>query len=144
MNQALRFRDRWIFIWNTGKFSLKTLSVFNNSTLKQVFWETRTLFKNVECHFLVESTKIENATFPYKTGLSDTNVKWNGMGSTRWTYHKEWSFAINYFIFSKILFQFKNLVQRVDLKYQPPKCSYSSFSKALEFYLRVIFPCEYP
>ena len=28
--------------------------------------------------------------------------------------------------------------------YQPPKCPYSYFSKALEFYLRAIFPCEYP
>ena len=25
--------------------------------------------------------------------------------------------------------------------YQPPKCPYSYFSKALEFYFRVFFPC---
>ena len=25
----------------------------------------------------------------------------------------------------------------------PPKCPYSYFSKALEFYLREVFPCEY-
>ena len=29
--------------------------------------------------------------------------------STKWTYHKERSFANNYLIFLKILFQFKNL-----------------------------------
>ena len=30
------------------------------------------------------------------------------MGSTKWTYNKEWSFASKCFHFSKILFQFKN------------------------------------
>ena len=44
-----------------------------------------------------------------------------------------------YFPFSKILFQFRNLVYRVDLMYQPFKCPYSYFSKALEFYFRVFF-----
>ena len=78
-------------------------------------------------------------TFPYKTALSEANVKTNRMGSTKWTYHKEQSFASNHFPFSKILFQFRNLVYRVDLMYQPPKCPYSYFSKALEFYFRVFF-----
>ena len=45
------------------------------------------------------------------------------MGSTKKTYHKEWRFASNYFIFSEILFVFKILVLRVDLMYQPPKMS---------------------
>ena len=61
------------------------------------------------------------------------------MGITKLTYHKERSFASNHFPFSKILFQFRNLVYRVDLMYQPPKCPYSYFSKALEFYFRVFF-----
>ena len=43
--------------------------------------------------------KIENATFPYKTALSEASVKTNRMGSTKLTYHKEWSFASNYSIF---------------------------------------------
>ena len=30
------------------------------------------------------------------------------------------------------------------LMYQPPKCRYSYFSNALEFYLMVFFPCGYP
>ena len=88
--------------------------------------------------FLVENTRIENAIFQYKTVQSEANVKTNRMGSTRWIYHKEWSFDSNYFIFSEILFQFKNLVQRVDLIYQTPKCPYSYFSKVL-----VLFPWEY-
>ena len=70
----------------------------------------QTLFKKLEYLLLVESTKIENATILYKTTLSKANVNANRMGSTKWTYHKERRFASNYFIFSKILFQFKNLV----------------------------------
>ena len=49
--------------------------------------------------FLVETTKIENVSFPYKTAMSEANVKTNRMGSTKWTYHKEWTYASNYFIF---------------------------------------------
>ena len=99
----------------------------------------QTPFKKLEYHFLVESTKIDNITFPYKTALSEANVKKNRMGSTKWTYHKERSFASNHFPFSKILFQFRSLVFRVDLMYQPLKCPYASFSKVLEFYCRVFF-----
>ena len=31
--------------------------------------------KNLEYFFLIESSKIENTTFPYKTALSEANVK---------------------------------------------------------------------
>ena len=57
-------------------------------TLKQILWKTK-----LEYHFLVESTKIENATFPYKTALSEANVKTNRMGDTKWICMKERSFA---------------------------------------------------
>ena len=49
----------------------------------------KTFFKKLEKRFLVESTKIKNASFPYKTALSKANVKVNRMGSSKWTYHKE-------------------------------------------------------
>ena len=45
--------------------------------------------------FLVESIYIGNATFPYKTALSETNAKKNRVRSTKWTYHKEQSFPSN-------------------------------------------------
>ena len=35
-----------------------------------------------------ESTKIVNASFPYKTAISKANVKTNRMMTTKWTYHK--------------------------------------------------------
>ena len=96
--------------------SVRILIVFNTLT-----------FKQIEYHFLVESTKIENASFPYKTAISKAHVKKNRMVTTKWTYHKQRSFASNYFNFLKILFQFKNLLQRVDLMYQQPKYPYSDF-----------------
>ena len=69
-----------------------------------------TFLKKLEYRYLVKSTKTENTSFPYKTAISEANVKTNRMVTTKWTYHKEWSFASNYFIFLKILFQFKILL----------------------------------
>ena len=51
--------------------------------------------------FLVESTKIKNASFLYKSAISDANVKTDRKVSTKWTYHKERSFSRNCFIFLK-------------------------------------------
>ena len=95
-------------------------------TLKQILWKTKIFFIKLENRLLVESTTIENAPFSYKTAISEANVKTNRMVRAKWTYHKERSFASNHFIFSKILFQFKNLLL-VDLMYRQPKCPYSYF-----------------
>ena len=89
--RALHLRDRHAFMWQ----SLNILNDFNTLTLKYIFWKRQTIFKNLEYRFLVESTKIDNKTFPYKTALSAANVKPNRMGSTKWTYHKERGFASN-------------------------------------------------
>ena len=70
----------------------------------------KTFFKKLEYRFLVESTKIENELFPFKTVTSEADVKTNRTASTKWTYHKQRSFASNCFIFLKISFQFKNLL----------------------------------
>ena len=76
---GLRFWDRHVFIWQ----SMKILNDFNTLTLKQIFWKTKTFFKKLEYYFLVESTKIENASFPYKTTISESNVKTNRMVNTK-------------------------------------------------------------
>ena len=60
------------------------------------------LKKKLEYWFLVESPKIENATFPHKTDLSEANVMTKRTGSTKWTYHKEQGFTSNYFTFLNI------------------------------------------
>ena len=48
--------------------------------MKQAFWKTKTFFKKLEHRFLVESTKIENATFPYKTALSEAMLRQTELG----------------------------------------------------------------
>ena len=58
---------------------------------------------------MVESTKIENASFHTKLPYQKPMLRQIEWLSTKWTYHKERSFASNYFIFLKILSQFKNL-----------------------------------
>ena len=60
----------------------------------------------MEYCFLVQTTKIENTSFPFKTALSEANVKANRMATAKWTYQKERSFASNSFIFLENLFQF--------------------------------------
>ena len=50
---------------------------------------------------------MDNASFPYKITISQANVKKN------WAMRKEQSFASNYFIFLKILFEFKNLLKNL-------------------------------
>ena len=59
----------------------------------------KTFFKKLEYRFLAETTKIENISFPFKTALSEANVKTNKMVTTKWIYRKEWSFACKHFIF---------------------------------------------
>ena len=77
------------------------LNVFDTLNLKQIFWQT--YFRKLENRFLVESTKVENATCPYKAVLLEAHVKTNRMGSIKWTYHEEWNFARNYFVFENFV-----------------------------------------
>ena len=99
-------RDRHVSVTTTGTFEH-----FQDFNFETNFLKKENLFqKNWGTVFLIESTEIENATFPYKTALSEANVKTNKMGNTKWTYHKERSFVTNYFMFLKILFQFMNLL----------------------------------
>ena len=81
---AILLRDQHVFMWQ----SVELLNDFNTLTLKQIFWKTKTFFKKLAYRFLVENTEIENASFPYKTAISEANVKTNRMVNTKWTYHK--------------------------------------------------------
>ena len=55
----------------------------------------KTFFKKLEHLLLVERTKIEKASFPYKTFILEANVKTNRVVSTEWTYRKKRRFASN-------------------------------------------------
>ena len=89
---ALCLRGRHVFM----RKSEEIFNVFNTSTLKKIFWKTKTFFKKLEYSFLVESTEIKNASSPYQTAIPEANAERNRMVSTKWTYHKERSFASNY------------------------------------------------
>ena len=65
---ALRLRDWYVFCDN------HTVNIFNTLTLKQIFQKTKT-FQETGVPFLVQSFKIKNAIFLYKTALSEANVK---------------------------------------------------------------------
>ena len=76
---VLHLRDQDVFI----RQSVKVLNVFNTLTLIQIFLKTKTFFKKLEHLFLVETTKIQNTSFPFKTALSEANVKTNRMATTK-------------------------------------------------------------
>ena len=63
---TLRLPEWHVFV----RQALEILTVFDTLTLKWIFWKTKTFFKKLEYRFIVESTKIGNAKFPYKTVLS--------------------------------------------------------------------------
>ena len=70
---AFRLRDRHVFMSQ----SVKVSNIFSTLTLKQIFWKKKTFFKKLEYHFLAETARIESTSFPYKTPLSEANVKTN-------------------------------------------------------------------
>ena len=46
--------------------------------ISQISQKRKTFFKKLEYRFSVERTKIEKASSPYKTAISEANVKTNG------------------------------------------------------------------
>ena len=77
--------DQHFFMW----YPVETFSIRN--------FENGTFFKKLEYRFLGESSKIGNATFPFKNATSEASVKTNRTEIHKWTYHKEQRFASNYF-----------------------------------------------
>ena len=119
--------------------SVEMFNVFNTLTLKQIFWKTQTFFKKLEYCFLVESTKIENASFPYKTALSEVNVKKNRIKSTKWTCR---SFASNYFIFFfwKFCFSLRTSYKELFWCTNDPNVNVHTFCKRWDFIWGWFFP----
>ena len=101
------------------------------------FIKSESLFHKLQYRFLVEITGIENKN---KTTLSEANVNTNRMGNIKWAYHKKRSFASNYFSFSKILFQFKNLVNELIWWTNDPHVHICTFLKRWNFIQGCSFP----
>ena len=120
--------------------SVKVSNVFNTLTLKQIFWKTKTFFKKLEYRFLVESTKIENASFPYKTAISEASVKRNRMVTTKWIYHEERSFASNYFNFWKFYTSLSTSYKELICCTNNTNAHICTFCKRWSFIWRCFFP----
>ena len=113
--------------------SAEMLNIFNTLTLKQIFWKRKTFFKKLEYCFLVESIKIENASFPHKTIIPKANVKTNRMMSTKSTCHKERSFASKYFIFLKFCFSLRTSYKELIWYTNYPNAHIHTFQKHWSF-----------
>ena len=79
--------------------SVEIVNVFDNLALKHIFWKTKTFFKKLKHRFLVKSSNIENAPFPYKSIIAEANVKANRMGNAKCTNHKNWSLPVTTLLF---------------------------------------------
>ena len=60
--------------------NFKRFQYFN---LETNFLEDESFFQRTGVQFLVETTKIENTSFSFKTALSETNVKTNRTATTK-------------------------------------------------------------
>ena len=119
--------------------NFKRFQYFNFET---DFLENENLFQNSRVRFLVESTKIENASFPYKTAISEANVKTNKMVTTKWTYHKERSFASNCLsFFLRFYFSLRTSYKELICNTNNPNAHICTFCKRWSFILTVLFPC---
>ena len=98
-NSSLFERSARFYVTSSENF--KHFQYFN---FEANSWKTKTFFKKLEQLFLVERTKIETASFRYKSAISEANIKTNKMVTTKWAYHRERNFTSNYFIFFKVLF----------------------------------------
>ena len=119
---------------------MKILNVFNTLILKQILWKTKIFLKKLEYRFSVESTNIENASFPYNSAISEPNVKANRMVTTKWTYYKERSFASNYFFFCwKFCFSLRTSYRDLIWCTSNPNTHIGTFGKRWSFIWRYIF-----
>ena len=92
----------------------------------------------VASRLLVESTKIENASFPYKTVISEANVKINRILSKKWTYHKGRSFGSNYF-FWEFCFSLRTSYKELIWCTNDPNAYIPTFCKRWSFIWRCFF-----
>ena len=132
---AFRLKDGHVFM----RQLVEVLNDFSILTLKQISWKTRTFFKKLGYRFLVESTKIEKASFPYKTAISNPDVKTNRIDSTKWTYHKEWSLAISCLIILRFCFSLRTSYKELIWCCNDPNAHTATFCKHWRFIWRCYF-----
>ena len=91
--------------------SPEILNVFNTFNFeKKKFWKTKTFFEKLEYRFLVENTKIEITTYPYKIALSEANIKTKTMDSTKWSIPKNGVLPVTTYFYENFVFVQVNLM----------------------------------
>ena len=113
------------FLSDTFKNLQNSIS-FMNQWVKNFFWIFRKIMTHCALNILTKN---------YHKGK--INCKW----STKWAYHKEWGFSPNnfIFIFFKVWFEYKHLLQIVDLMYQLAKYYFVLFVSAWPLF-ESVFP----
>ena len=107
------------------------------SILWNLFSEKRKLFKTLEDCFLVESTKIDNITFPYKTALSEASVK---RGVQNWPITKSRVLPVTIFLFRKFCFSLETLYIELIWCTSHPNVYIRTFWRCWSFTLGCFFP----
>ena len=125
---ALRLRDQHAFMWHD----------FNILTLTQIFWKTKTFLKKLEYSFLVESNKIENAIFLYKTALSSAIVKTNGIVTTKW--NKNGDLLVTTLFFWKFSFSIRTSYKELIWCSNYPNVHIHTYRKRWSFIWGCFFP----
>ena len=104
-------------------------------TLKQIFWKTKTFFKQLENGFLVESTKIENTSLSYKTATSESIDRSKRMMSTKWTYHKNEVLPVTALFFWKCYFSLRISYKELIWCTNERNAHIRIFCRCLSFYI---------
>ena len=74
--------------------------------------------------------------------ISKANVQTNRVWSTKWTYHKERSFASKYFIFWKCCFNLKTFYRELIWCLKDPNVHISTFCKSWSFIWQYFLPAS--
>ena len=118
--------------WKFWTFSV--VQLWNNSSEK-----CKTFSKNWRTAFWLKVPKLTTPHFLTKLFSQKPMFRQIERGVQNEPITKNGVLPVTTLLFPKILFQYKDLLQRVDLIYQLPKCPYSCFYYVLEFYLWVLF-----
>ena len=107
--------------------SLKILNDFNTLTLKQIFWKT--FLKKLEYRFLVESTGMEKASFPYKTAISEAMLRQVEWWVQNGPITKNGVLPVTTLFFWKFLFHSRNSYKELIWCTNDPNAHISTFCK---------------
>ena len=129
---ALYLRDRHVFMWQ----SLEILNDFNTLATKM-----KTFFNNWSS-YLVEKIKSERASFPYKTAISEAHVKIIEWRVQNGSITKNWVLPGTTLFFWKFCFSLRASYKELIWCTNDRNAHIPTLYK-LEFYLTVLFPCEY-